>query len=167
MQAQRQTVSLEKFLAGLPEETAAETRVAATRIDALERQVGPPGWVERNFVRLAVGSLGLFALGIAGIFGLIAGWQGVIGLGGVVLLVAAFPALVLAYLLAVRGRSRLDDEKMALNNRHFLPYGGLYFGAPGGGGRVLRVEPPAKGEPDLRQRTRTQYEAATKRRWWW
>lgn len=165
--APRQTLGLEEFLAGLPEEAAAEARAAAARIDALEQQIGPPGWIERNLLTLSVGALGLFALGIAGLVCVLSGLQIGIGLAWIVLLVSVFPAVVLAYLLEVRGRTRLDDAKMALNKRHFLPHGGLYFGALDGGGRVLRIEPPAKGEPDLRQRTQTQYEAATKRRWWW
>ncbi len=38
-----ESLDLEEFLAGLAEEDGAEARVAAARIDALEREVGPPG----------------------------------------------------------------------------------------------------------------------------
>lgn len=166
MGAPRKTVDLEAFLAGLPEAEAAEARAAAARIDELERWIGPPGWIERNFVRLSAVTLVLFVLGIAGVIGVFAGWRFTIGIGGVVLLVSAFPALMLAYLVAVRGRTRLDHAKMALNERHFMPHGGLYFGAPRGDGKVLLVR-VAKHAPDLRQRTHAQYAAATKQRWWW
>ena len=161
-----EAVDLETFLAGLPAEDAAELRVAAAEIEALEREVGPPGWIERNLVTLTLTSLVLFALGLAGLIGVLAGLTGVIGLGGIVLLVAAFPVLMLAYLWSVRGRTRVDKAKMTLNDRHFLPHGGVYFGARGNG-KVVRVAPPQSGEPNLRQRTEALHATATRRRWWW
>ena len=163
----RPTVPLDGFLATLPEAEAAEARAAAARIDALERQVGPPGWLERNLVWLGLGSLALFALGVLTLFGLMAGLRGALGLAAVVALVAAFPALVLAYVWSVRGRTRLDREKMALNERHFLRHGGLYYGGRGGERRVLRIEPPRADEPNLREKVDALYGEATKRRFWW
>jgi hypothetical protein len=80
--------------------------------------------------------------------------------------------MVLAYLLSVRGQTRLDDAKMALNEKHFLPHGGIYFGvsesnADGdGGGKVLLVKRPTAEEPDLRSKIQAQYDAAAKRRLW-
>ena len=48
-----ESLDLEAFLAALPEEAAAEARAAAARIDALERDVGPAGWIELNVMPLA------------------------------------------------------------------------------------------------------------------
>ena len=72
---------------------------------------------------------------------------------------------MLAYLLSVRGRTGIDHEKMALNEEHFLPHGGLYFGTINGDGGVLLVQPPKKDEMNLRERTLAQHKAATKRQW--
>ncbi len=166
MTARPDPVSLESFLAELPEASATELRAVAATIDALERSVAPPNWIERNLATLVIAGLALFALGIASFAALIAGSGGLFGLGGVVLMVAAFPALVLCYAWSVRGRTALDREKMALNARHFLPHGAIYFGAHGGQGKVVRL-PAAVDAPNLRQRTEALYRRATPRRWWW
>ncbi len=159
-----ETLTLEAFLAGLAEEDAAQARVAAARIDALEREVGPPGWIERNLMRLALAALVLFALGVGGLIGVL-GWVRVMfGLGGVTLMVAGFPALMLAYLWSVRGRTQADHEKMELNEKHFLPHGGIYFGAANEGGKVVRID-WKPGEKNLREQVQARYDAATKRRW--
>lgn len=166
MAGARDTVDLEAFLADLPGPAAAEAQAAAARIDALERSMPPPNWIERNLAPLVVVTLALFALGIAAFAGLVAGLGGSVGLGGVILMVAAFPALVLTYSWSVRGRTAADREKMSLNHRHFLPHGAIYFGAPKGGGKVVRFA-TGRGDPDLRQRTEALYRQATPRRWWW
>ena len=159
-----ETLTLEAFLAGLADADAAQARVAAARIDALERAVGPPGWIERNLMRLALAALVLFALGVGGLIGVLGWVRAMFGLGGVTLMVAGFPALMLAYLWSVRGRTRADHEKMALNEKHFLPHAGLYFGATNGGGKVVRVD-WKPGEMNLREQVQARYDAATKRRW--
>ncbi len=164
-----ETLTLEAFLARLPEEDAAQARVAAARIDALEREIGPPGWIERNLMRLVLAALALFVLGVGGLIGVLGWVRAVFGLGGVTLMVAAFPALMLAYLWSVRGRTGADHEKMALNEKYFLPHGGLYFGAaPGdsesGSGKVVRVD-WKPGEKNLREQVQARYDAATKRHW--
>lgn len=161
----RESTDLESFLASLPEDQAAEVRVAAARIDALERQIGPPGWIERNLIGLAVVALVLFVLGVAGLIGVFAWGGAIFGLGGVTLMISAFPALMLAYLLSVRGQTRLDHEKMELNKRHFLPHCGLYLGSSSGSGTVVRVERPQQREANLRDRAEARYDAATKRKW--
>lgn len=166
MAAARKTVDLATFLSGLPEADRSELAAVAARIEALEREVGAPGWIERHLIMLGLAALVLFALGLAAIAGVVAGLGETIGLGGAVLMLAAFPALVLAYLLAARGRTRVDDAKQVLNERHFVPRGGVYFGATGGAGKVLLVDPSGPKEMNLRERTQAQYEAATKRRWW-
>ena len=158
-------IVLEEFLAGLAKEDVAAVRTAAARIDALEREVGPPGWIERNLVVLAVGALVLFASGAGGLFGVFGWVRAVFGLGGIALMAAAFSALMMAYMLSVRGRTGVDHEKMALNEEHFLPHGGLYFGTINGDGEVLLVEPPKSVEMNLRERTLAQHAAATKRQW--
>ncbi|MFQ5567715.1 MAG: hypothetical protein ACE5EU_15290, partial [Paracoccaceae bacterium] len=130
----------------------------------LERGIGPPGWIERHLAPLAVAALVLFGLGVAGLIG-VPGWlRAVFGLGGVMLMVAAVPALVLAYMWSVRGRTRVDHEKMDLNEKHFLPHGGFYFGAPNGGGKVVRA-PPKSGEKNLREQVQSRYDEANKRHW--
>jgi hypothetical protein len=160
-----ESLTLEEFLAGLTDEDAGHARVAAARIDALERAIGPPGWIERNLIPLVAVSLVLFVIGAGGLFGVFGFGRAVFGLGGVALMVAAFPALMFAYLLSVRGRTGADNEKMELNEKYFLPHGGIYFGAAVGSGKVVRVDPPKKVEMNLRERTLAQHEAATKRQW--
>lgn len=159
-------VALETFLLELPEAEAAGVRTAAARIDEIERRIGPPNWIERNLSTLVIATLALFTLGVAAFAGLAAGLGGLFGLGGIVLLLAAFPLLVLVYAWSVRGRTALDGEKMALNHEHFLPRRALYFGARQGGGKVIRIEVDPLG-PNLRQRTEALYRASINRRWWW
>jgi hypothetical protein len=159
-----ETLELEDFLSGLGPEDAAQARVAAARIDALEREVGPPGWIERNLMRLALAALALFVLGVGGLIGVLGWVRAVFGLGGVTLMVAVFPALMLTYLWSVRERSGADYEKMELNEKHFLPHGGYYFGASAGLGKVVRAQPKS-GEKNLREQVQARYDAATKRHW--
>ena len=159
-----EALGLEDFLAWLGPEDAAAARVAAERIDALEREIGPPGWIERNLIWLVPAALVLFAIGAGGLFGIFGWGRAVFGLGGVTLLVAAFPALMLGYLLSVRGRTRADHEKMELNEKYFLPHGGYYFGASAGLRMVVRVRPKS-GEKNLREQVQARYDAATKSRW--
>ena len=165
--ASRPTVPLEAFLAELPPGEAAEARAAAARIDALERRIGPPGWLERHRAGLGLGALALFTAGLALFIARAVGVGGMPGPALLVPMLAAFPALALGYLWSVRGRSRLDREKMVLNETHFLPHGGVYFGARDGGARVLRVEPPAAEAPNLRERAERLHAEVTHRRWWW
>jgi hypothetical protein len=159
-----ETLTLEAFLSRLTEEDAAEARVAAARIDALERAIEPPGWIEQNLMQLTLVALVLFVLGVGGLIGVLGWIRAMFGLGGVTLMVAAFPALMLTYLWLVRGRTRADYEKLELNERWFLPHGGFYFGAANGGGKVVRVvwNP---GEKNLRDQVQARYDAATKSRW--
>ena len=164
---QRETIPLEAFLAELPEAEAEEARLAARRIDALEREIGEPGWLERNLVGFGLGALVLFSVGVVLLILRATGAVAFAGLGLVVPLLAVFPLLVLAYMWTVRGRTRLDREKMELNERHFLPHGGAYFGARDGTRRVMRVEPRREDEPTLRERAERLHAEATRRRWWW
>ena len=167
MPAPGERIPLETFLAELPEEDAAAARRAAERIDTLERQVGPPGWLERNLISLALIALAFFVVGAGALIGAFPWLRSVIGIGGISVLVAGFPVLMFVYLMTVRGRTAVDREKMRLNDLHFLPHGGIYFRDAGmrGPGFVLRIEPLKKGEPTLRERAEAQYAEATKRRW--
>jgi hypothetical protein len=149
----------------LPDQDAAEARLAAARIDALERRIGPPRWIERNLIWLAVLALMLFVAGISALIGVFAWGRDTFGLGGVTLMVSAFPALMFAYLISVRGQTRFDHEKMALNERHFLPHGGLYLGSPQGPGKVVRADRWQAAEPNLRDRVEARHDAAAKRKW--
>lgn len=163
----REQVALSVFLAGLDATVADEARAAAGRIDALERQVGPPGWLERNLISLAMIALALFLAGTGALIGVLPWLRSTVGLSGVTLLVAVFPGLMMVYLASVKGRTAIDHEKMALNDEFFLPHGGVYFSAAreGDEGQVVRVDPPEKAEPTLRDRAQAHYDAATKRRW--
>ena len=143
-------VGLDAFVAALPEADAAAVRAAAAQIDALEREVGPPGWIERNLIPLAGFTFAMLVVGVVALVSNAGGLRDTLGPGGLTLLLAAFPALIFAYLLAVRERTRLDKEKMALNETHFLPRGGIYFGSRGGTGEVVRISRPVKPQPDLR-----------------
>lgn len=163
----REVIPLEAFLAELPPADAEEARLAARRIDALEREIGGPGWLERNLVGFGLGALLLFSAGVVLLVLRAGGLVAFAGIGVVMLLLAAFPALVLAYLWSVRGRTRLDREKMDLNERHFLPRGGAYFGARDGSRRVMRVEPRREEPPTLKEKTERLHAEATRRRWWW
>lgn len=165
-------VPLDAFLAELSADEAAQARAAAARIDALEREIEPPGWLERRIIGLGLGALALFAAGVALLLARAAGVVGWPGTAALVPMLGAFPALVLVYVWSVRGRTRRDREKMALNERHFLPNGGLYFGGHDGlcdrTPRVMRVEPPPeRAEPTLREKTERLHAEATRRRWWW
>ena len=157
---------LDDFLAGFAAEEAATLRRAAERIDAIEREIGPPGWIERHLGRLMLGAFGLFMLGVILLFRLAVSGGGFLWLTAVVLLLAAFPALSFAYLWSVRRRTAADHEKMALNERHFLPRGAVYFGPRDGQRVVLRVS-IGKDAPTLKERTERLHAEATRRRWWW
>jgi len=160
-------IPLDTFLAELTDEQAADARAAAERMEALERQIGPPGWIERNLFSLAIIALTLFLVGVAALVGIFSWLRSVIGIGGITILVAAFPALIFAYLFTIRNRTAVDNQKMALNERHFLPRGGLYLGSPGqeASGIVLRVAPPSQGEPTLRDKVEARYASAKKWHW--
>jgi len=159
-------LELDEFLSLLTVEDAAQARSAAARIDALEREIGPPGWIERNLLVLALVSVIFFVLGLGGLLGFFAWGRAIFGLGGITLMVSAFPGLMLAYLWSVRGRTRADAKKMELNKAHFLPHGAVYFGnAPDsrpGRGQVTRVD-WNPDEPTLRDQVQARYDAATKR----
>lgn len=163
----QQSIPLEAFLAVLPAEEAAEARRAANEIDALEREIGPPGWLERHLAGLGLIALLLFTAGVLLLAGLAAGVLRGIGFVIVVPLIAVFPALMLAYVWSVRGRTRLDRQKMELNEHHFLPRGGVYFGERDGERLIMRVKPPEKSAPNLRERAEALHAEATRRRWWW
>lgn len=164
--AAAQTIPLEAFLAVLPADEAAEVRAAARRIDALERKTGPPGWFERHLAGLGLAALLLFTLGVLLLAGLAAGVLAGFGVLLVPPLLGAFPALMLCYVWSVRGRTRIDREKMALNERHFLPRGGVYFGERDGRHLVTCVKPRQNCEPTLRDRAHALHAEAT-RRWRW
>ncbi len=167
MNAPREQVPLDTFLTELDTTAAEEARAAAEQIDALERQVGAPGWLERNLISLALVAMALFLAGAGALIGLLPWLRSMSGLGGVTLLVAVFPGLTLSYLISVKGRTAIDHEKMALNEKYFLPHGGIYFSAARDGetGNVVRIDAPEINEPTLRDRVQAQYDSATKRRW--
>lgn len=164
-------IPLETFLADLTEEQANDARAAAERMDELERRIGPPGWLERNLISLALIALAFFVVGVGALIGAFSWLRSVMGMGGITLFVACFPGLIFAYLYSVRGRTAVDRQKMALNERHFLPLGGLYFSGLAhdtdrpGQAFVLRVAPPEQDEPTLRDKVEAQYASA--KRWHW
>lgn len=139
-------VELEAFLAGLDDDAAAEARVAAAEIDRLARVGDGMAGVERRFLPWAAAAALLFALGLWLLFHpqIRIGWW-------IAVMLAALPAVSIAYAVRVAPRTRADNRAEALNRQHFLPHGGLYFPPGERSAAVVRVDwtPPEPSEPDL------------------
>lgn len=137
-------VGLEAFLAGLGEADAAEARVAAAEIDRLARTGDAMHGVERRYAPWAAGAAVLFAIGLW----LLVDPRVMIGRLPLAALLSALPAVAILYARAVAPRTRADKAAEALNRRHFLPHGGLYFPPGEREAAVVRVDwtPP---EPEL------------------
>src|SRR5690606_21715923 len=138
-------VDLDTFLAGLDEGTAAEARVAAAEIDRLARVGDAIQGIERRFVPWAAAGAVLFALGLWLLFqpAYGAGWW-------IAVMLAALPGVAVAYAFRVAPRTRADNRAEALNRRHFLPNGGLYFPPGEREAAVVRVDwTPPEPEPPI------------------
>ncbi|MEM8743644.1 MAG: hypothetical protein AAGF14_03305 [Pseudomonadota bacterium] len=126
----KKIVELETFLNDLPEETAAKARAAAARIDELEYAAARIGASDQRYLKMFAVA-GVLAL-IATVFtlgGFIGSRSGEISLTGITMLVmaGAFPLLVLIYSVRMRERTKLDQQKFAIIESHFLPYGAVYL----------------------------------------
>jgi cbb3-type cytochrome oxidase subunit 3 len=126
-------IALDRFLATLPPEAAAELRAEAERIDALERQVMPVRGIERRLKVPFYVSAAMFVIGLV-VF-LASGRdletvRALIGEIGLCLLLGALPALAIYYAYRVRWRTRADRAAFEANRDHFMPHGVIYFPAP-------------------------------------
>lgn len=130
----RERVDLETFLAGLSEESAAEARAAAARIDDLARTGNALEGVERRFMPAAMISGLAFLVGIY-LF-LVPGTAPRLV---TIACLAALPLTALFYTIRVRPRTAADRDAEHLNVQYFLPNGGLYFAAGPGPACVVRV----------------------------
>ena len=130
-------LDLDSFLAGLPADKAAQLRVQAERIDALERHALPVRGVEQKLWRPFLVSLAMFATGL--VLFLASGRhlnvvRQLIGEIGLCILLGALPGLAIYYTYRVRWRTKADMAAFNVNRDHFLPHGVIYFSAPEPGG---------------------------------
>ena len=152
-----QRLSLPEFLSRVDDTDAAELRAAAARIDDLARVGNAIEGIERRYLPWAVAS------GVAFVVGL---WfflnPGTARPAVMIGCLAALPLVAAHYGWRVMGRTRADQQAYALNVRHFLPLGGLYF--PAGNGReacVMKVEAKTVDPGSL------QGSKVTRRDMWW
>ncbi len=147
------SMSLEAFLENLPQEEAANARVAAARMDELERSIDGLRDIEHRFMPYAIFSGVLFIIATVTVFGMhpvLGEARRIMGEVGLAAMLGALPALVIVYGFRVRERTRADSATLKLNNAHFLPHGGLYFPAstPDEAARVVLVD--KSSEPSRR-----------------
>ncbi len=149
MSAVGERVDLDTFLADIDEVPAAEARVAAAEIDRLARVGDAMQGIERRFAPWAAVGAGLFIVGLWLLFhpGFHTGWW-------IAVMLAVLPGVAIAYAIRVAPRTRADNRAEALNRRHFLPHGGLYFPPGARAAAVVRVawtapepEPPISKVP--------------------
>ena len=131
-----QRVTLAGFLDKLGNEDASQAKAAAEAIDELERQAYPVRGIEQQLMPL-FGITGVaFVLGlivfILGALGTLSSLSGFYRLA-TPLLLGALPTLAVYYAFRVRKRSRADARSFDLNQKHFIPHGGIYFPPPGPG----------------------------------
>ena len=129
-------VTLAEFLADLDKASAAEARAAAARIDELAKTGAAIEGIERRFWPFAGLAGAAFVAGIVFLVspGMVPRWL-------TVLCLAALPIVVAVYARRVLARTRADRAAEALNIRHFLPNGGIYFAAGKRPAGVVRVPP--------------------------
>lgn len=116
-------------------------RKIARKIDGLADQAERFGDIEKRFVGLALGSGVLFFVGLVLLIfprtfldvPFLSSMWVIIGC------MAAFPAVAVSYAYQAMPRSRLDAEIEELNQRHFVPLGGVYFAAVQMPAGVIRV----------------------------
>lgn len=136
--SEHERIALERFLAELDEDPAAEARAAAARIDELAREGWKVEGIERRFLPYFLGAGVLFVIGVV-LFSIPGSAPRVVTIA----CVGALPVLAVIYGLRVIGRTRADVAADDLNRRHFLPHGGLYFAAGERPACVVRVAPQA------------------------
>lgn len=147
-----QRVALAQFLAGLGREDAGRAQAAAETIDDLEARANPVRGIERRLAPIFYASSIAFVLGMIlfffgrdSLFGLF-GWVDNLG---ITMLLGALPVLGFYYAFRVRSRTRADSHSFELNQKYFLPHGGIYFAAagPGENACVVLVDPEQGWRP--------------------
>ncbi|MEO1719395.1 MAG: hypothetical protein AAFR23_04100 [Pseudomonadota bacterium] len=139
-------VDLETFLSGMSDEAAGAARVAAHKMDRLERSIDDIRDIEWRYMWVGVIAAVLF---IAGAFVVLYPGETVApifqALGPMVLtlMIVGLGLVIIVYGAVVRRRSAADEEKQALNREHFVPHDAYYFPPemPGEIGRVVRFTP--------------------------
>lgn len=127
-------LTLSGFLAGLDDASAAEARAAAARIDELARTGNAMDGIERRFLPFVIAAGLAFLAGIVMLL-----LPGLAPRPITVVCLAVLPLLAGIYALRVIARTRADQAASALNARHFLPHGGIYFAAGRSPACVVRV----------------------------
>jgi hypothetical protein len=143
---QSEPISLEQFLAELEPDLAEQARVAAIRMDELERSINDQRDIERRYWWVAAIAAVFFVFGA--VLVLVPGEMTkpiyeVVGPFLTTLMICGLGIVGLVYAYLVRDRSNVDEEKFALNREHFVPHNAYYFPpeAPGEAGRVVRFTP--------------------------
>lgn len=144
--------TLDDFVARLGTEDGAHARAAAEAIDELETRAHPVRGIERRLlpyfgvavVAFIIGLI-LFFSGKDSFFGVLKEMDNL----GITLLLSGLPALVCYYAFRVRWRTRADARSFALNQKHFIPHGGIYFPAaePGERAWVVQVDASQGWQP--------------------
>lgn len=123
-------IDLEKFLAELPDETAAKARAAAARIDELEHAAQRISRSDKTYMRLFLASGISFIVAVT----LLLGGKGMFINGQphlsdviVLLMAGALPALILVYSLKMSERTRIDRQKFEIIENYFLPHNAIYL----------------------------------------
>ena len=129
-----QRITLAGFLDQLGNEEARQAKAAAEAIDELERLAYPVRGIEQQLLPM----FGITA--VAFVLGLIVFTIGALGWLSPLsdfyrvvtpLLLGALPTLTIYYAFRVRKRSRADARSFDLNQKYFIPHGGIYFPPPG------------------------------------
>lgn len=146
------------FVAKLPADEAARAKVAAVKIDELERATRHLHGVERHYLPWLILAIALFVAAIMivtgsnELFGLARRLIGVLGLTA---MAAALPVLGMIYTYHVRERTKADRAKLELNREHFVSRGGYYFPASDArSGHVFLLKDAGKHKNDSRQTER-------------
>lgn len=127
-------ISLATFLSRLGTDESSHAKAAAEAIDELEERSNPVRGIEQQLKPLFIASALAFVFGLAlFVIGRNA-FQGVftnIHSLAVTVLLGALPTLFTYYAFRVRNRSRADAQSFDLNQKYFIPHGGIYFPASG------------------------------------
>lgn len=142
----RDPVSLEVFLAELSDEAAGAARVAANKMDDLERTVDDVRDIESRYGWVAALAGLAFVLGAVIVFypsELVQPISDALGPFVITMMVISLGLVGLAYGFVVRRRSAVDATKQDLNREHFVPHKAYYFPPESqrDRGRVVFFEP--------------------------
>lgn len=134
--------TLKAALPGLTQADPTRLRQITAEIDRLAASVQHLDDADRRYVPWALAGAGLFAIGLGLIFApsLLQIWPFNHLTWTIPLCLAVLPVVAVHFALRVMPRSRVDTEIDALNRKHFLPHGGLYFPPGPGPGCVMLVD---------------------------